>query len=234
MLAWAAAMGRTIRRTAVAATLAALLLTPAASMPPVAHAGPYEDVFADFQSDGAIDACRHSEAELREAKGDIPNDIEDYARDFPGELDVAIEQRAGDDCKDEEEKEDDATGSGGAAAPVDPGPTATAPAAPPAPEGGTPQPPGASSPAPPAADNAIGGVADRPAGEGGDIPAPLVALAAMAILLALALLVWSLARLLAWEPRWLPGARHAVAEAGWRTGGAWSDFSDWVRGRRTA
>ena len=86
-----APMGRGIRRTAVVAAFAVGLLAPAAGVPPVAHAGPYEDVFADFQSDGSIDACEHSEADLRRAKADIPNDIDQYAKEFPGALDDAIE-----------------------------------------------------------------------------------------------------------------------------------------------
>ena len=232
MLAWAAAMGRTSRRTAVLAAFAVALLAPAAGAPPVAHAGPYEDVFADFQSDGKIEACDHSEADLRRAKRDIPNDIDDYAKDFPGELDAAIEERADGGCEDKGE----ATGGTPAGEP----PTATT-GTPPAttpvpavPQAGTPQPPGTSGPAPPAADGAIERAAQREADEGGGVPAPLVALAALAILLALVLAVWGVARALAWEPRWLPGARHAIAEAGWRTGGAWSDFADWIRSRRAA
>ncbi len=55
----------------------------------------------------------------------------------------------------------------------------------------------------------------------------------LAALLALALLVVAAARLLAWEPRWALASRHAMAEAGWRASGAWSDFADWLRSRRT-
>jgi hypothetical protein len=51
---------------------------------------------------------------------------------------------------------------------------------------------------------------------------------------ALVLLLWALLRLFAWDPRWLAATRHAVAEAGWRTSGAWEDFTDWLRRGRTA
>ena len=77
------------------------------------------------------------------------------------------------------------------------------------------------------------GGARRDRGSGGDAPAPLIALAVAGGLLALFLLVWALFRFFAWEPRWLLEARHSVAEAGWRTGGAGADFSDWLRSRRS-
>ena len=126
--------------------------------------------------------------------------------------------------------EDPATAQpGGAAAPA-PGPAASEPN----PPGQAPQPPGAANPAPSAADGAIENAASRDAEAGSDLPAPLVALGALALLLAVAALIWGLFRFFAWEPRWLLGARHAVAEAGWRTSGAWGDFTDWVRRGRTA
>jgi hypothetical protein len=55
------------------------------------------------------------------------------------------------------------------------------------------------------------------------------------VLVLLALVAWGIARMLAWDPAWLAGARHAVAEAGWRASALWDDFGDWARpGRRTA
>ncbi|HEV2813940.1 MAG TPA: hypothetical protein VGW10_11870, partial [Solirubrobacteraceae bacterium] len=76
---------------ALAAALA-LLVAPAAS------ADPFDDVFADYQKDGKIDPCAHSPEELQQAKSDIPNDIEQYAPDFPAELDAAMEERARTNC----------------------------------------------------------------------------------------------------------------------------------------
>jgi hypothetical protein len=54
----------------------------------------------------------------------------------------------------------------------------------------------------------------------------LVALAALALvaLIGLAAAVWW-----AWEPRWLPRARHAWQELGLRTSATWAEFVDWVR-----
>jgi hypothetical protein len=60
------------------AALAGALTAPAA-----AHADAFSDVFADYQKDGRIDPCAHSQSDLRAAKGKIPNDIEQYAPDFP-------------------------------------------------------------------------------------------------------------------------------------------------------
>jgi hypothetical protein len=214
-------------RPFLAALAVALVLLPATAV-----ADPFDDVFADYQEDGQIDPCKHTPEELQQAKRDIPNDIEQYAPDFPGELDAAMEERARSNCGDEggtttTPGADGGTSTGGVAPP--PAPGATTPNAP----GQAPAPPGTAQPAQPANDGAIASAAGRDDG-GGDVPAPLVALLVAGGLLTLALLFWGLFRFFAWEPRWLLGARHAVAEAGWRTSGAWADFTDWLRTRRPA
>jgi hypothetical protein len=214
--------------------LALLLSVLVLVVPGTAAADPFDDVFADYQKDGKIDPCAHSPEELQQAKGDIPNDIDQYAPDFPAALDAAMEDRASGTCGD-------GTGSpGGAAAPGTPGgpsTTATAPVAPgataPNAAGQTPGPPGTAQPTPQAADGAIRNAAANDDSDS-DFPAPLVALLVAGGLLALSLLVWGLFRWFAWEPAWLPRARHSVAEAGWRTSGAWADFTDWLRTRRPA
>ena len=48
----------------------------------------------------------------------------------------------------------------------------------------------------------------------------------------IAVVLWALARLTAWEPRWLPSARHSIGEAGYRTSAGWAEFRDWLRFRR--
>ncbi|MCW3006041.1 MAG: hypothetical protein JWP17_667, partial [Solirubrobacterales bacterium] len=61
-------------------------------------------------------------------------------------------------------------------------------------------------------------------------PAPLlVGLIVLLVLAALVLVGWTVARLTAWEPVWLPRARHSLGEAGYRSGAAWDDFRDWLR-----
>src|SRR5688572_26054928 len=126
----------------LAAFTALALLLPAA-----ASADPFDDVFADYQQDGRIDPCAHSEAELQQAKRDIPNDIEQYAPDFPAELDEAMEARARSGCPEgggaatTTEPTDPAAGTGGATPP--PAPSASEPN----PPGQAPGPPGTAQPA---------------------------------------------------------------------------------------
>jgi hypothetical protein len=70
-----------------------------------------------------------------------------------------------------------------------------------------------------------------PAGDrdGSGDTAAIVLLAVAGGLLIVGALTWALGRLLGWEPEWWLRARHATAEAGWRTSNAWSEFRDWVR-----
>jgi hypothetical protein len=83
-------------------------------------------------------------------------------------------------------------------------------------------------PAPAVSDGAILAAANADAGDNG-VPAPLIALAIVLALAALASTAVLLTRFLALEPRWLVRSRHATAEAGWRTSAAWAEFTDWLR-----
>jgi hypothetical protein len=56
-----------------------------------------------------------------------------------------------------------------------------------------------------------------------------IAAAAIAALIALACLLWALARISAFEPRWTLSLRHAVAEAAFRASATVSELSDWAR-----
>jgi hypothetical protein len=67
------------------------------------------------------------------------------------------------------------------------------------------------------------------AATGADFPAPIIMLAVLAALLALAALVVSLFRLRGAEPALVPWWRHLWGEAGYRAGGAWAEFVDWLR-----
>ena len=67
------------------------------------------------------------------------------------------------------------------------------------------------------------------AGDGGGTSTGAVLLAVLAGVIVLACLAWALARLFAWEPRWAPSLRHALAEAGFRASATWSEFADWAR-----
>jgi cobalamin biosynthesis Mg chelatase CobN len=223
-----------LRRSLVLAVLAAALAAPSA-----AHADAFDDVFADYQADGRITACEHSQAALESAQDQVPSDIEQYAPDFPAALEQALESRARSGCPKDGRAAGTTAGvdaAGAAPGGAGPGAGAAAGGAPAAtPAGGVPAPPGTAKPAPAAADGAIVNAAAQAEERGSDsAPAPLVVLAVLGGLLALVLLLWGLLRFFAWEPRWLAGSRHAVAEAGWRTSGAWEDFTDWLRRGRTA
>jgi hypothetical protein len=210
-------------RTGPAAALAALALSLA--LAPAAFADAFDRIFKEYQSTGSIVACHFTEAELKEAKGEVPNDIEAYAPDFPNALEGALEQRAGGACQKPGQP---AAGSGGAAAPPTTTPTTTT--APPAP-GATVTP--APTPDPRAnatiGDDAIAKTALTADESDAGTPAPVVALAVLGGLLALGGLLYGLGHWLAYDPRWSRRLRHAIAEAGWRAGNTWSEFADWVR-----
>jgi hypothetical protein len=59
--------------------------------------------------------------------------------------------------------------------------------------------------------------------------APLILLAAAGVVMVLGGLIWAAGRWWAYDAPWLSRARHAAAEAGWRTSAAWADFRDWLR-----
>jgi hypothetical protein len=217
------------------AFLVALVLLAVAA--PAALADDFDQVFKDYAQHGRIDPCRHSAAQLQRARKDVPPDIEQYAPDFPDALDAAIEARARGRCGEKKTP---------APAPVAPstsgpigtkttptttettganGPTAAAGGAPPAPTPDT-APQGAPT------DNAIARAADSSHPTDSSVPAPLIALAVLAALLALAGAAIGTARWRGWEPPWALRARHALGEAGWRAGNTWSEFADWVRTSR--
>jgi hypothetical protein len=213
--------------------IAALVLAVAA---PAALADDFDKVFKDFSADGRIDPCKHSAAQLQRARKGVPPDIEQYAPDFPDALDQAIEARARGKCDKKAKTPAPAPAQANTTGPVGApkastgtttgatGPTTAAAAAPP------PAPTANSAPAGAPDDNAIARAADaRNDGGGSDVPAPLIGLAVLAGLLAVAGLAIGLARWRAWEPPWALRARHAAGEAGWRASATWAEFSDWLR-----
>lgn len=211
-------------------TLTAVLLALLVAAP-AAQANAFRDIFGAYRKSGQVEACKWSAKQLADAKRQVPNDIDQYAPDFPNALDDALQKRASGACS-----------TTAAAAPATSAPPAAPPAQPTAttgvPPGATPAAPGqsaqapqpaaASKPAPAVADGAILAASRSHASDAG-IPAPLVALAVIGVLMALAALLYGLARWWAWEPRWLVRWRHAGAEAGWRASGSWAEFMDWVR-----
>jgi len=53
--------------------------------------------------------------------------------------------------------------------------------------------------------------------------------AVIAALIAAGCLLWAIARISAFEPRWTLSLRHAIAEATFRASATWSELSDWAR-----
>lgn len=58
---------------------------------------------------------------------------------------------------------------------------------------------------------------------------PALVLAILAALLALLCVAWGVARLTAYEPRWVLSMRHSLAEGGFRASATWAEFADWAR-----
>lgn len=115
------------------------------------------------------------------------------------------------------------------------GPTATTgvpPATTTAPAAGAAPAPTATTPATDAPTTTTGAAAAPPASTGGDDDGPAALLIGLAVLLglgALAVALWGVSRLTAWEPGWLAPVRHSLGEAGYRAGATWAEFRDWAR-----
>jgi cobalamin biosynthesis Mg chelatase CobN len=233
-----------MRRIRTGLPALALTATLALVSAPAAYAGAFEDIFADYAKTGKVDACRYSAGKIKQAQGQVPNDIEQYAPDFPAALDAAADKRANGGCDKAASTKKGAaqtttqpaapsasttTPATSTAAPTTP--TTPAAAAPPSPPNTTPQPAPDPVAAPAAQDNAIpAAAASSPADTGSDnAPAPLLLLAILGGLLALGALVYGAARWWAFDPPWLVRWRHATAEAGWRASNAWAEFTDWVK-----
>ncbi len=226
---------RVVTRRSHRLLVAALCTVPVAlGAAPAAHADSFQDVFKSYSKNGTIDPCAFSASQLKQAKTKIPNDIAQYAPDFRDALDAAAKARAGGACAKKS-----SSGGSSSAAPAAPsgGGSATPPAATPTPAPApapasptaTPQPLASVTPAAAVADNAIPGAAASNKDNGGSAPAPLVALAILLVLAALAGAIVAAGRYWAIDTPWMQRSRHATAEAGWRSSAAWAEFTDWLR-----
>ena len=203
------------RRGAIALTCAAALVMPAA-----AHADTFDEVFREYQKTGAVDGCKHTAAELSQAKDQTPKDIAQTAPGFPAQLAAAAAQRAKGCYTEAAQSTSTATAATPPAATTEP-PATSQPAA-----------PAASQPAP-AATTAAPAPAPTPtttsAAQSSSHEGARLALVVAGALVLMLLLLWAAARWWAWEPHWLVRWRHATAEAGWRASAAWAEFTDWLR-----
>src|SRR6476619_7309862 len=86
---------------------------------PAAPANTFDTIFKTYQRTGKVDACKYSASDLKKALGQVPNDIEQYAPDFPAALQAAAEKRASGGC------DKAAAGTSTQATPAGAAPTAT-------------------------------------------------------------------------------------------------------------
>ncbi len=94
---------------AVVAVVVGLAAAPAAQA-----ATAFEEVLKDYKGDANINPCKHSDKTLSEATGQVPNDIEQYAPDFPEALGNAISARAQGACEGKDAGgADEGSGGGG-------------------------------------------------------------------------------------------------------------------------
>ena len=195
-----------------------------------ARADLFTDVLKDYVADSRLDACTYTQDQLKKLKDLVPVDQNAYSADFVAALDDAIARRAEGAC--DKAKQAKQTGAGAA-----PAPSAGAP--PSSPTSKAPVPPGSAEPPPtpveqpaPAPETVTAAPIAIVANEtdpASDAPFPVLALAIMLGILALAGLLIGTARWRAWQPAWADRVRHAAAEAGWRASSTWAEFTDFVR-----
>jgi cobalamin biosynthesis Mg chelatase CobN len=203
-------------------------------MPAAALANAYDDTLKEYRTTGAVDGCKHTAAELSQAKDQTPENIEDIAPGYPAQLALAAAKRAK-GCSASEEKSTSSSTAGAATGTTDTGAgggaTTQAPAA--TDTGATTQPPATTTIAPNAPQTAATTPApaatQAAASSGSSHKGARLALLVLGALVLILLALWAAARWWAWEPHWLVRWRHATAEAGWRASAAWAEFTDWLR-----
>lgn len=87
------AMSRTARRVFLLAALISALVLPAH-----ASAANVGDAYRDYATDGSLDACKYSAAELQALLSSVPTDIAQYDPRFVDELNRALDGRASGAC----------------------------------------------------------------------------------------------------------------------------------------
>lgn len=201
------------------------------------------DSLKDYVNDQRLDPCKYTQKQLSQLKDLIPNDANAYAADFVAAVDDALASRAQGACNKKgnatpQDTTDTPDTGGGAAAPPSSGGNGPASGAPSGADS-TPAAPNTVKPPPtptvqPTASPEVAirdaiGIAASTTDPATDAPFPVLALAILAGLFALAGLVVALVRWRAWEPQWADDFRHAAGEAGWRASSTWAEFTDFVR-----
>jgi hypothetical protein len=223
-----------IRALALAGVLLASL-APAARAQTTAAQKAAQQVYQDYAGDGRIDPCKHASKDLQLALDNVPPDIEQYASEYPAEIQNAIEARARGDCAGSKSSAAAPVVAPGGSAPAATPAATAAPAAAPAQVATktvVPAPPGPGSTAAAAAATPAATAIDTElasARASNDAPVPVLLLGILVAALTLtALLLAAMRRFGIAEDRLAP-VGHAWREARWRAGGTWEDFVDWVR-----
>jgi hypothetical protein len=227
----------TRRSLPILLALAAVLLSAASA--PARQLSVYQKMVLDVIDDQRLDACKYTTDQLKKAKAYIPLDAQQYNVAFVAAFDDAIAFRSQGGCnKAKQQPQQQAPvapvvtpPAGQAPPPPPPGATKapTAVAAAPAQAQAPPTPTSEPTPAPAiSVDDSIA-LASHSTQVATEAPFPVLALAILAGLLALAALAFAVVRWFAWEPAWAVRFRHAAGEAGWRASSTFSEFTDFVR-----
>ena len=88
-----------MRRSRLITLLSCAALAVLVALPAAASANAFQDLFREYRKAGKIDGCKHSAADLEAAKRQVPNDIEQYAPDFPQALEAAASARTSGACR---------------------------------------------------------------------------------------------------------------------------------------
>jgi hypothetical protein len=161
----------------------------------------YTKVRQAYLTKGSIDPCEFTSAQLASALKALGTAGGQYFGDFVQAVQSALATRASSQCTTHKH----AGGRGGAQASPPPAPS------------------GPSSPGPPL------NVGPVTSATGSGVPAPLVAIAVVALVLALLAAGIGLARRSGWDSAWAAACRHSCGEAAYRLAGGWTDFVDWLR-----
>src|SRR5687767_7128590 len=70
---------------------------------PASAASVFQQIFGDYRAEQRIEVCAWAPGQLRQAKGQTPPDIEQYAPSFVDQLNGALEAHARGDCEEKEE-----------------------------------------------------------------------------------------------------------------------------------
>jgi hypothetical protein len=171
----------------------------AGALPGSAGASIYTKVLDAYQSRGSINPCQFTSGQLETALKALGTAGGQYFGDFVQAIQSALATRASGGCSG-------GRGASGAA-----------------PHLGPAVPPPATTTGPPLA------VGPLTAATGAGVPAPLLAMALLAVALALLAAAATLTRRSGWDPAWAAAWRHSFSEAGYRLAGGWSEFRDWLR-----